>query len=97
MRSILVMVLAIGTGLWASGAFSSARVRPPTIAAVKAAEHPTTTTTTTSPVHRVVAGPPSDQRSLTLVDTIGGPISPKSVDASDTGLVFAQNMMYGTR
>jgi len=94
MRSILVMVLAIGTGLWASGAFSSARVRPPTIAAVKAAAHPTTTTTTTSPVHRVVAGPPSDQRSLTLVDTIGGPISPKSVDASDTGLVFAQNMMY---
>jgi YVTN family beta-propeller protein len=31
---------------------------------------------------------------MTLVDTIGGEISPKSVDASDTGLVFAQNMMY---
>jgi YVTN family beta-propeller protein len=29
-----------------------------------------------------------------LIDTIGGDISPKSVDASDTGLVFAQNMMY---
>ncbi len=29
-----------------------------------------------------------------LVGTIGGHISPKSVDASDTGLVFAQNMMY---
>ena len=25
---------------------------------------------------------------------IGGPISPQSVDATDTGLVFAQNMMY---
>jgi YVTN family beta-propeller protein len=31
---------------------------------------------------------------MTLVDTISGDISPKSVDASDTGLVFAQNMMY---
>ncbi len=55
---------------------------------------PTSTTTTTSPFHHVPAGPPADQRQLTLIKTIGGPISPKSVDASDTGLVFAQNMMY---
>ena len=53
-----------------------------------------TTTTTTSPFHHVPPGKPSDARTLTLVRTIGGPISPKSVDASDTGLVFAQNMMY---
>lgn len=38
--------------------------------------------------------PPSDQRWLRLATTIGGPISPKSVMASQTGLVFAQNMMY---
>ena len=38
--------------------------------------------------------PPSDQRWLHLVSIIGGPISPKSVVASQTGLVFAQNMMY---
>ena len=31
---------------------------------------------------------------MTQIATIGGPISPKSVDASGTGLVFAQNMMY---
>ena len=31
---------------------------------------------------------------MVLIRTIGGHISPKSVDASDTGLVFAQNMMY---
>ena len=31
---------------------------------------------------------------MTEVASIGGPISPKSVDASGTGLVFAQNMMY---
>jgi len=62
-------------------------------AAVVATTAPSTTTTT-SPFHHVPAGPPADQRQLTLIKTIGGPISPKSVDASDTGLVFAQNMMY---
>jgi YVTN family beta-propeller protein len=47
-----------------------------------------------SPLKRVPPGPPSDQRQLTLLKTIGGHISPKSVAATDTGLVFAQNMMY---
>ena len=47
-----------------------------------------------SPLKRVPPGPPSNQRRLSLLKTIGGHISPKSVDASDTGLVFAQNMMY---
>jgi YVTN family beta-propeller protein len=42
----------------------------------------------------VPPGPPSDRRRLSLRKTIGGHISPKSVVASDTGLVFAQNMMY---
>lgn len=59
-----------------------------------AAHGPATTTTTTSPLARITSGPPSDQRQLTLIDTIGGDISPKSVAASDAGLVFAQNMMY---
>jgi YVTN family beta-propeller protein len=36
----------------------------------------------------------SDLGRLSLLRTIGGDISPKSVDASGTGLVFAQNMMY---
>jgi len=54
----------------------------------------TSTTTTTLPGKRVPAGPPADQRHLVLIRTIGGHISPKSVDASDTGFVFAQNMMY---
>jgi YVTN family beta-propeller protein len=31
---------------------------------------------------------------LVQVEAIGGPIFPKSVDATGTGLVFAQNMMY---
>jgi YVTN family beta-propeller protein len=53
-----------------------------------------TTTSTTSPFARIPTGPSSNQRHLVLIDTITGAISPKSVDASDTGLVFAQNMMY---
>ncbi|MGD9573431.1 MAG: YncE family protein [Thermoleophilia bacterium] len=36
----------------------------------------------------------SDRRRLSLRTTLGGAISPKSVAASGTGLVFAQNMMY---
>ena len=44
--------------------------------------------TTTAP-----AGP-SSSRTLALAATITGDISPKSVAASGSGLVFAQNMMY---
>jgi YVTN family beta-propeller protein len=39
-------------------------------------------------------GEASDLGRLSLIRTIGGDISPKSVDASGSGLVFAQNMMY---
>ncbi len=39
-------------------------------------------------------GPASDKLRLTLRTVIGGYISPKSVVATQTGLVFAQNMMY---
>ncbi len=49
---------------------------------------PGASTTTTAP-----AGP-SSSRTLTLAATITGDISPKSVAASGSGLVFAQNMMY---
>ncbi len=37
--------------------------------------------------------PPSPRLRLRYVTTIGGHISPKSVVASGTGLVFAQNMI----
>jgi YVTN family beta-propeller protein len=47
-----------------------------------------------APVRRIPPGPPSDQRRLSLLTTISGHISPKSVASSNTGLVFAQNMMY---
>jgi DNA-binding beta-propeller fold protein YncE len=95
-RTLAVLLLGLGAGLWASGAFVSSP-GPRGIALAPAGSHRTTTTTTTTttpPFQRIPPGPPSDQRQLTLIDTIGGDISPKSVDASDTGLVFAQNMMY---
>lgn len=53
-----------------------------------------TTETTISPAERIPPGPPAAERTLEVAETIGGEISPKSVVASNTGLVFAQNMMY---
>jgi YVTN family beta-propeller protein len=50
--------------------------------------------TVAAPFRRIPPGRPSDQRRLSLIKAISGQISPKSVDASNTGLVFAQNMMY---
>ena len=82
---LVVVVVLLTTGGGSSGKHARAVSAPATTA---------TTTTTTSPFHHVPAGVPADQRTLTLAKTISGPISPKSVDASDTGLVFAQNMMY---
>jgi YVTN family beta-propeller protein len=53
------------------------------------------TAASTVPPHlRVPEGPPAAERTLTLAQTISGEISPKSVVASNTGRVFAQNMMY---
>jgi YVTN family beta-propeller protein len=54
---------------------------------------PTTTSSTTTTTTTVPHDPAHDFV-LTRVATINGAISPKSVDATGTGLVFAQNMMY---
>lgn len=53
-----------------------------------------TTETTVAPAERIPPGPPAAERTLQVAETLGGEISPKSVVASNTGLVFAQNMMY---
>lgn len=55
---------------------------------------PPTTTSTTSPLLHVPAGPPTDQRRLSNLRTVGGAITPKSVVAGGAGKVIAQNMMY---
>jgi YVTN family beta-propeller protein len=56
----------------------------------------TTTTTTLAPTTTTTTVPHDPARvfALTRVRTITGAISPKSVVATGTGLVFAQNMMY---
>jgi YVTN family beta-propeller protein len=56
-----------------------------------AASAPTPATGATPAAPQGVA---SDKRRLVEVESIGGAISPKSVVASGTGVVFAQNMMY---
>lgn len=56
--------------------------------------HPTVTTTTVPLSQRRPKGPPAVDRNLVLAKVIGGDISPKSVVSTNTGLIFAQNMMY---
>ena len=66
--------------------------KPPT---TPARSTPTTrTTSTTAEGPATVPHDPAHDFVLTKVATINGHISPKSVSATDTGLVFAQNMMY---
>ncbi|MCU1345808.1 MAG: family beta-propeller repeat protein, partial [Acidimicrobiia bacterium] len=56
---------------------------------------PSSVSATTAPAApTTAAGPPAVDRHLVLAQAIGGAISPKSVVASGTGLVFAQNMIY---
>jgi YVTN family beta-propeller protein len=54
-----------------------------------------TTTTMPTPLSQIVPpGPKASSRRLSLYKVITGDISPKSVMSTNTGLVFAQNMMY---
>jgi YVTN family beta-propeller protein len=88
-----VAALAVSAVLAAQGAYAqqSEVVAARSVVSEAAA---TSAATMISPLRQIPPGPPTDQRSMKLVKAIGGFISPKSVDASGTGLVFAQNMMY---
>ena len=61
-----------------------------------ASRPPPSTTTSPSPTTTATTTPqqPAVDRPLSLERTITGAISPKSVVATGSGLVFAQNMMY---
>jgi len=71
---------------------------PPTTAHLGSTVTTATPTTAAAPAGSTAAPtlayPLPGSRPLRLLTSIGGPISPKSVDATGTGLVFAQNMMY---
>jgi DNA-binding beta-propeller fold protein YncE len=84
---VAVIAVVIGVVVVIAGSGGSSQ---PTAQTLHAPER----TAAVSPFKRLPPGPPSNQRRLSLLKTIGGHISPKSVDSSDTGLVFAQNMMY---
>ncbi len=85
--ALAVAVLAVG-GLLAAAGCGQARDEGPSAAPG------TSATTATAPRATRRPAPRSDRGRLSLRATFGGPISPKSVAASGTGLVLAQNMMY---
>src|SRR5262245_9471746 len=85
--AVAVAVLATGGALAASGCGQSPE-------AGDSAAPRTASTPRTTPAPARPRAPRSDRGQLTLKATLGGDISPKSVAASGTGLVFAQNMMY---
>jgi YVTN family beta-propeller protein len=94
--SIVVVVAAGLAALIALGRQESrsAHTAAPTARQRVASDTPKPTVTTSPPAKVVPASPPSARLRLRYVTTIGGHISPKSVDASGNGLVFAQNMIY---
>lgn len=67
---------------------------PPTEASTAVTAAPTTTTSTVAPTTTTTTLVPTSELALAEVAVIHGDISPKSVVATGTGLVFAQNMMY---
>ena len=90
--SIAVCLLAL---LWAGGSAAFGALRSDGGGSSSGDRGDEATPASTIPPHlRVPEGPPAAERTLTVAETIGGDISPKSVVASNTGLVFAQNMMY---
>ena len=87
-RLIISISLVVGLVACANGESSNS----PIDAATPSTSTPSTTTTTTLVP---LDGKRSDERSLTLFDTIANDnLQPKSIVHSGTGLFFAQNMMY---
>jgi YVTN family beta-propeller protein len=85
-RLIISVSLVIGLAACANGESSKAPAATSTSTAF-----PNPTTSTLVPPD----GKQSDERTLTLVDTIANDnLQPKSIVHSGTGLFFAQNMMY---
>lgn len=80
-------LVAAGT-LDEGGSRAAGEVPSPTTGAT------TQTVPTTQPPTTTTTLPPSTTKTLRLVRTVTGGLAPKSVVASGTGLVFAQNMMY---
>ncbi len=86
--------VAIGAAVGCGGS-GDAAARPGTAATERAVPPPAPPPKAPEAAAPAAAeAPPSDRARLSRRAGFGGPISPKSVAASGTGLVFAQNMMY---
>lgn len=90
-RLIISVSFVIGLAACANRESSNAPIASSTASPTTLTTNPNTTTTTLVPPD----GKRSDERSLTLFDTIADDnLQPKSIVHSGTGLFFAQNMMY---
>jgi len=98
----LVVALGVGAAVVVARRDSSGTARTthavvriePTSSTSAAQSTVATSTSTTASTTTTVPHNPADDFVLTRVATVNGAISPKSVTATGTGLVFAQNMMY---
>ncbi len=88
---LALIALTVNFALSSSGNSDSTTTTSTTTSTTPA----TTTTTRPTPLDQIVPpGPKASSRRLSLYKVITGVISPKSVMSTNTGLVFAQNMMY---
>jgi YVTN family beta-propeller protein len=100
-RAIASLAVVGGTALvdWHGGSQSATSTRDAPARAVPAPAEAAPTVPPTTPPTTLPPPPPSAGRRLTLLKTITaneatGPLSPKSIVASGTGVVYAQNMIY---
>ena len=93
-----VALLAALAGAWAARGSDDQQAAPSaqveTGADNETAPSPTTTQEAGEASPPAKPEKPSSRTKLVLRETLGGDISPKSVESSGTGLIFAQNMMY---
>jgi YVTN family beta-propeller protein len=92
---VTIIGAAIVLGVQARGSDSHPTANPnPTGSTPTSTKPPATSASTSSTTTSTVPEQPAVDRPLTLFKTVTGEISPKSVVATESGLVFAQNMMY---
>jgi DNA-binding beta-propeller fold protein YncE len=94
-----LVVLAALAGAWVARGSDDPQAASPARVETDAdtdaeAESPTTTQEEGEASAPAKPEKPSSRTELVLRRTLGGEISPKSVESSGTGLIFAQNMMY---
>ncbi|MBB2890397.1 YncE family protein [Flexivirga oryzae] len=95
---VCVALSASAIGAWRAFRPDNARAEAVTTAGTPATANPTATATSIStaptPTPKVTQRVPSADTRLERIDRFTGGITPKSVDASEHGLVLANNMIY---